>query len=163
MWISQRKVDKMSITYSIDHLSTSVEDVSVEVAAKSEMTLQSTDTDPKTGESVSTYVLASGDNAFPATVTYRTGLQKRAGKDVRRMSVTLSTWAVKADSVSGTDSREVLTGTVSIVVPADFTTEVADFDDLIGNLFSFLYASVTTKVRSTTWAQKLLYGVSQVS
>jgi len=153
----------MTITYSIDHLVTSVEDVSVEVAAKSEMTLQSSDIDPKTGETVSIYVLASGDNAYPSTVTYRSGVQNRSGNQVRRISITFNSWAVVADSVSGVDTRKPISGTVSFVVPADSTTEVADMDDMLGNLFSFCYASVTTKVRSAAYLQKLLYGVTQVA
>lgn len=153
----------MTITYSIDHLSTSVEDVSVEVAAKSEMTLQSTDVDPKTGEVVSTYVLASGDNSYPATVVYRSSVQNRSNGAIRRMSMTFSTWATASDSVTSTDTKKPLVITVAINVPADMTVEVADLDDLIGNAFSFLYASVTAKARSTSWLQKLLYGVPQVN
>jgi hypothetical protein len=152
----------MSITYSIDHLVTSVEDVSVEVAAKSEMTLQGTGPDPKTGDQVSTYVLASGDNSFPATVAYRVGYQSRSTGAIRRVSMTFSTWATTSDSVAGTDVKRPLVATVSFNIPADMTIEVADMDDLIGNLFSLLYLSVTTKVRDTTWLQKLLYGVPQV-
>jgi hypothetical protein len=153
----------MTVSFSIDHLSTSVEDVSVEVAAKSEMILQSSDVDPKTGDVTSTYVLASGDNAFPATVIYRTSLQKRAGAAVRRLSMTFNTWSVSTDSVTGIVIRKPLSATVSFVIPADMTVEVADMDDLVGNLFSFLYLSVTTKVRDTAWLQKLLYGISQIS
>jgi len=152
----------MTISYAIDHLSTSVEDVSVEVAAKSEMTLQSTTTDPKTGEVTSTYVLASGDNGFPAFVTYRASVQNRASGSVRRLSMTLSTWATKSDSVSGTDEKKNLSIGVTITVPSDMTIEVSDVDDLIGNAFSFLYLSVTAKVRDTSWLQKLLYGIPQV-
>lgn len=153
----------MSITYSIDHVSTTVEDVSVEVAAKTEMTLQSTDVDPKTGDVTSIYVLASGDNSFPANITYRSSIQSRAGGSIRRVSMTFSTWATQSDSVSGTDTKKPFSGTVSFNMPADMTIEVADMDDFIGNLFSFLYLSVSTKVRNTTWLQKLLYGVPQVS
>lgn len=153
----------MTITYSIDHLSTSVEDVSVEVAAKSEMTLQSTTTDPKTGEVVSTYVLASGDNSYPANVTYRVALQKRSDGMIRRLSVTFSTWATSADDVTGVTTKKPLSGTISFNVPADMTIEVADMDDMLGNLFSFAYLSVTTKVRSTAWLAKFLYGIPQVS
>jgi len=152
----------MTITYSIDHISTSVEDVSVEVAAKSEMTLQGTVIDQKTGDVTSTYVLASGDNSYPATVAYRSAVQNRASGAVRRMSMTFSTWATRSDSVAGTDEKLPLTGSIAFTVPADMTIEVADMDDLVGNLFSFAYLSVTTKVRDTTWLQKLLYGIPQV-
>jgi len=152
----------MTLTYSLDHIATSVEDVSVEVAAKSEMTLQSTATDSKTGEVTSTYVLASGDNSYPATVTFRNSVQNRSSGSVRRVSMTLSTWATMSDSVSATDTKKPFSGTVSFLIPADMTIEVADMDDFIGNLFSFLYLSVTTKVRDTTWLQKLLYGIPQV-
>lgn len=159
---SQRKVGTMALTYSLDHISTTVEDVSVEVAAKSEMVLQSTSTDPKTGEVVSIYVLSSGDNSFPATVTYRNAVQKRSTGTIRRMSMTFDTWATCSDSVSGTDTKKPFSGTVSINAPADMTIETADADDFIGNLFSFLYLSVTTKVRDTTWLGKLLFGIPQV-
>lgn len=152
----------MTITYSIDHISTSVEDVSVEVAAKSEMTLQGTITDPKTGDVTSTYILASGDNSYPATVAYRSSVQTRAGNAIRRMSMTFSTWATMSDSVSGLDTKRPVVASISFNIPADMTVEVADMDDLAGNLFSLLYLSVTTKVRDTGWLQKLLYGIPQV-
>lgn len=152
----------MSLTYSIDHLSTSVEDVSVEVADKSSMILQSTITDPKTGEVSAVYVLPSGDNAYPATITYRSVIITRGGKLVRRISVTFSTWATKSDSVTGLDTKEEVISTFTCLVPATMTIEVADFDDLLGNLFSFLYLSVTAKARDTSWAAKLLYGLPQV-
>lgn len=153
----------MTITYSIDHLSTSVEDVSVEVAAKSEMTLQSTTTNQKTGEVVSTYVLASGDNSFPATVSYHSLIQNQRSGPVRRIVVNFATWATKVDDVSGETTKKPVLGTIAFNVPADMTIEVADMDDLLGNLISFAYLSVTTKVRSTAWLQKLLYGIPQVS
>lgn len=152
----------MTLTYSIDHLSTSVEDVSVEVAAKSEMTLNGTGPD-QSGTMASVYTLASGDNAYPSTVTYRSSVVTRRGSTVRQISLTFSTWATKADSVSGLDTKENLIASINLSVPATMTVETADVDDLVGNLFSFLYPSVTTKVRSTAWLQKLLYGVTQVS
>jgi len=151
----------MSLSYSLDHVPTSVEDVSVEVAPKSEMTLQGTDT--VNGVLTSAYRLASGDNAFPADVTYRSEIQNRGGAQVHRISMTFATWAVKTDSVSGVETRAPINLTLSINMPADMTVEVADLDDLIGNGFSFMYPSVTTKVRSTAWLQKLLYGVTQVA
>jgi len=152
----------MTITYSLDHIASSVEDVSVEVAAKSEMTLQSTTIDQKTGEVTSVYVLASGDNSYPATVTYRSVVQDRAAGPVRRISMTLSTWAVADNSVDGIVTRKPIQGTVSFNVPADITVETADLNQAIGNLFSFCYLSVTSKSRDTSWLQKLLYGIPQV-
>jgi len=152
----------MTVTYSIDHVASSVEDVSVEVAAKSEMTLQSTFTDPKTGDVTSTYVLASGDGNYPATVSYRSSVQSRSTGAIRRISMTFSTWATAADSVTGIDTKKPISVTTSFNIPADMTIELADMDDLIGNSFSLLFLSVTTKVRDTTWLQKLLYGIPQV-
>lgn len=152
----------MSLSFSIDHLSTTVEDVSVEVAAKTEMVDAGTTKDSKKGQSETTYSLASGDNAYPADVIYRTGIEKRASGPVRHIAVTFNTWAASTDSVSGLETRKRLSGTVTLNVPADMTIEVADIDDVVGNLFSFLYPSVTTKVRSTTWLQRLLYGTSKV-
>lgn len=151
----------MSITYSIDHVASSTEAVNVEVAAKSEMTLKSTDIDPKTGDTLSTYVLASGDNAYPSTVTYRIQAQNQGGVPQRRAVMTFSTWATSDDGL-GTVVKRPLSGSVSFIVPGDLTVELADMDDFIGNLFSFLYLSVTAGARSTTWLQKLLFGVPQV-
>lgn len=153
----------MSLSYSIDHVLTSVEDVSIEVSDKANMVLTGTSLDRKTGESVSTYVIANGDNAYPATVTYRSGVQTLGGRNVRRVSISFATWAVKTDSVTTAEVREPITATISLILPAVMTIESSDVDDLVGNLFSFLYPSVTTKVRATTWLAKLLYGVSQVS
>lgn len=152
----------MTISYALDHVATSVEDVSVEVAEKADMVLQSTSTDPKTGDVTSVYVISTGDNSYPATVTYRVAVQKRPTGLIRRISMTFDTWASRTDSVSGEVTRKPISGTVSINAPADMTIETADADDFIGNLMSYLYLSVTTKVRDTTWLGKLLFGIPQV-
>jgi len=152
----------MTITYSIDHLETTTESVDVEVSAKSEMVLQSTSTDPKTGAITSTYVLASGDNSYPSTVTFRNEIQSRNGGAVKRVSITFSTWAVSSNSVSGIDTRKPVSGTISFNLPGDMTIEVSDFDVLLGNLFSFAYSAVTSGARDTGWIADLLYGVPQV-
>lgn len=152
----------MSTTYSIDHVvpSTTVESVNVEVAAKSELTHRSTSV--VNGETVAEYVLASGDINYPATVTYRSGLQTRKAGNKRRISVTFSTWAAATDSGTGLVSREEISSTISFLVPAAFTLELADIDDLLGNMFSFMYPSVSAGARNTGYLQKLLYGVPQV-
>lgn len=152
----------MTITYAIDHALTSVEDVSVEVCDKANMVLQYTSTDPKTSEVTSSYVISNGDNSYPATVVYRSSIQNRSTGPIRRFSMTFNTWAARADSVSGIETRKPITGTISVNMPADMTIETADMDDFVGNLFSFLYLSVTTKVRDTTWLGKLLFGIPQV-
>lgn len=152
----------MTLTYSLDHVPSTTESVAVEVAAKSEMTLQSNSTDPKTGEQTCVYVLASGDMNFPATVTYRIGLQNRSDGKKRRVSMTFSTWATVADSVTGIDTKKEISSTFSMLLPADVTIELADVDDLIGTTFSWLYLSQSAGARDTTWLQKLLYGVPQV-
>jgi hypothetical protein len=153
----------MTITYSLDHVSTSVEDVSVEVADKSNMTLQFSGPDPKNPAAyLAVYVIANGDNAFPSTVSYRVENQGRASGAIRRITCTFSTWATKSDDVTGEVVKKPLVASSAFNIPADMTIEVADMDGLIGNLFSFLYLSVTTKVRDTTWLAKLLYGIPQV-
>lgn len=152
----------MTISYSLDHVSSSTEVVNVELAAKSEMTLRSTSVDPKTGETTSVYVLASGDMNYPATVTYRTAIQNRANGAKRRISMTFSTWAVQTDSVTGEEVRKEISTSISLLVPGDLTLELADIDDLIGVAFSFMYASVSSGARNTGYLQKLLYGVPQV-
>jgi hypothetical protein len=152
----------MTISYSLDHTPSSTESVLVEVAPKSEMTLRATDADPKTGAVTATYVLASGDAAYEATVVYRIESQTRSDGPKRRVSMTFSTWATVSDSVAGTDKKSPISGTISLLIPADLTTELADMDDFIGTLFSFLYASQSSGARNTGYLQKLLYGVPQV-
>lgn len=152
----------MTITFTLDHVSSSTEDVSVEVAEKSTMVLQSTFTDPKTSDLVSTYVLSTGDNSYPATVTYRISLQKRNTGPIRRLVCTFDTWATATDDVANTVVKKPISATASFNIPADMTVETADFDDLIGNLFSYLYDHVDTKVRDTVWLGKLLFGIPQV-
>lgn len=154
----------MTCSFDIEHLGTSTEDVTVEVAPKSEMVLKEGSVrDPKTGELSTTYILSSGDNAYPARVTYRSSTEVRGGGSVRKASMTFYTWATKTDSVTGDVERKSVTASISFILPADMTIDVADFDKLIGTLFSFLYQQVNTKVRTTTWLGKLLYGATQVS
>lgn len=152
----------MTISFSIDHTAGSTESVAVEVAEKTNMVLQSTSTDPKTGEVVTTYVLSSGDNSYPADVIYRASLQKRSTGMIRRVSCTFDTWATKSDSVSGIDTKKPFSGTISVNMPADVTIEVADADKFLGSLFSFLFDHVDAGVRDTTWLAKLLFGIPQV-
>jgi len=159
MWNIVTKGYTMSKSYDIDHISTSVEDVSVEVAAKSEMVKAA----PTGIKDVTAYVLASGDNAYPANVSYQSTLQSRGDDVYRRISVKFSTWANMTDSVTGEVVKKPLIGEISYLIPSAYTVEVADLDDAAGNLFSFQYPSVTTKVRSTAWLQKLLYGATDVA
>jgi hypothetical protein len=153
----------MTKSYAIDHVVATLEDVSVEVAAKSELTLISTDTDPKTGKVTSTFTLASGDRAFPGLVVYTVSTITPANGPVRRINVTFSTWATETDSVTGEIVRKAIKSSFQMDVPADFTVELADAMQLVGNTFSFLYPSVTTKVRSTLWLQDLLFGAPEVA
>lgn len=153
----------MSLSYTIDHVVTTTEAVNIEVAAKSELTLISTDVDAKSGDVVSTYILASGDAQFPAYVSYRISAQSRGGSPVRRIQVSFNTWASETDSVTGIIVRKPVSGSIALTVPADLTLELADVMQLAGNLFSFLYPSVSSSVRSTAYLSKLLYGAPQVA
>jgi len=152
----------MSHTFSFDHTPSTQESVLIEVAPKSELTYRKTTTDPKTGEVAAEYVLASGDDAYPGLVTFRSSVQSRSNGMKRVISVTFSTWAVDANSVSGIDTRSQAVGTISLLLPAEFTIELADLMQFVGNLFSFTYASQASGVRSTGYLQNLLYGVTKV-
>lgn len=152
----------MSLSYAIDHVVATTESVNVEVAAKSELTFISSDTDKSTGEVISTYALASGDVRYPGTVTYRIAKQNRGGNPTRRISMTFDTWATETDSVTGVINRKPINVTWSFTVPQDLTTELADVMQLLGNAFSFLYGSVAAGVRSTTYLSNLLYGTPKV-
>jgi hypothetical protein len=152
----------MSLSYALDHVSASTESVLVELAAKSELTLISTDTDVKTGAVVSTYTLASGDTQFPAYVTYRAEIQSRKTGVIRRISMTFDTWATQTDSVTGVIDRLPISASFAMNIPQGFTVELADIDDFIGVAFSFLFASQSSGARSTTYLSKLLYGAPQV-
>jgi len=153
----------MSLSYTIDHVATSVEDVSIEVAAKSELTRRGDAKVGANGTIETQYSLASGDNSYPAFVTYTSQIQKRSAGLVRRLGITFQTWAVETDSVSGLDRRVPISAQMSFLVPADMTVEVADLNSLMGNLFSFAYSGVSTKLRNTGWLQKLLFGVSDLN
>lgn len=148
-------------TYSIDHAAGSTESVTLEVAPKSEMTLVSTDVDPKTGDVISNYVLASGDSAYPATVSYRVQAQTRGGDPFRRVVMTFSSWATSDDG-AGVVIKKPITGSISFVIPANLTVELADLKAFVGEMFSFMYASVAAGTWNTGYLQKLLYGVPQV-
>lgn len=149
----------MPHTYSIDHVETSTESVTLPVAAKSQLTLQSTE--EVNGATVSIYRLASGDDLFPANVTYRVENQRRGGAPVKRVSITYETWAVDDDG-AGIVIRKPIMSQIVMVLPADLTIELADLNLFVGNLFSFSYASVAAGVRDTGYLQKLKYGLPQV-
>jgi hypothetical protein len=153
----------MTITYSIEHVGTSVEDVSIEVAPKSDLCHMSHVNDPKTGENSTKYVLVTGNPAYPSTVTFRSAIAGPVGRATRRISMTFQTWLLQADSVAGTEKRSEISATLSFIVPTDIPVELADLDDMLGTVFSFLYEDVTSKVRDTTWLGKLLYGVTEVA
>jgi len=153
----------MSLTYSIDHVGVTTESVLVDVAPKSELTYVKTVTDIKTGEVSTWYVLSSGDDAYPANVIFRSSTQLRSGAQRRIISVSLNTWAVKADSVAAIDTREQCFATIAFNMPASMTIELADFQQFAGTVFSFLYPSVASGVRSTAYLAKLLFGASQVA
>jgi hypothetical protein len=152
----------MSLTYTIDHAVATVEDVSVEVADKASLALQSTIEDTAGGV-VSTYVINAGDPTYPATVVYRSALVLPKGKPpYRRASVTLNSWARVADSVTGLDKLSPIQATISINIPQEFPVELADLNVFLGNLYSFTYPSVSTKLRATTTLSKLMFGISQL-
>lgn len=152
----------MSLAYTIDHAVATVEDVSVQVADKASLALQSTSDDGAGGVS-SVYVINSGDPTYPATVAYRSTLVAPKGKpSYRRISVTLNSWARRSDSVTGIDALAPIQSTISVNVPQDFSVEVADLNEFMGNLYSFTYPSVTSKLRATTTLSKLLFGISQL-
>jgi hypothetical protein len=152
----------MSLSYAIDHVNGSAESVWVEIAYKSEFVLVSTDTDPKSGKVSTTYRLGSGSLVFPSYVTYTTEVQSRGQAMIRRITVQFDTWATETDSVTGEITRRAVNCFTAFNLPGDIPVETADIDQLIGNFFSYLYASQTTGTRSTTYLQKLLYGASQV-
>jgi hypothetical protein len=153
----------MAHTYSIDHLVTSTEAVNIEVADKAGMVLRGTSRLPNGRDGwEAIYGLGSGDSQYPATVTYRVENQTRQGNPVRRLSMIFNTWAADDDGVSVV-IRKPISAEISIVVPADLTIELADLDDLFGNSVSFLYSSVSSGTRTTTYLQKLLYGGPQVA
>lgn len=153
----------MTVTYSIDHTPTTTESVNVEVAEKSAFSFVRTTVDEKTGENSSIYVLSSGDATLPATVTFRTALSQNGKGPSRRISVTFSTFARSDDSVTGEVKTYPINATISVTIPQNVQVELADIGNLLGNLFSLLYPSVSAGVRSTAWLAKLLFGVSQVA
>jgi len=154
----------LTISYSIEHVGASVEDVSIEIAPKSDLCHMSHVVDPKTGENSTKYVITTGNPGYPSTVTFRSSLVSPALKmPKRRFSMTFSTWALKADSVTGEETREEISSTLSFIVPATLAIEVADLDDMLGTIISLMYPSVTAKVRDTSWLGKLLYGVTEVA
>jgi hypothetical protein len=155
----------MSHSYAIEHApGGTTESVLIEVSEKADFSLTfGPAPDPLNKNAIiSIYTLANGDQTYPATVTYRVEAIKRDGKLVRRLSMTYDTWATDTDSVTGDVAREPISMTWSANVPTTFSVEVADFDDMLGNFFNFLYASQSSGARATTYISKLLFGASKV-
>lgn len=153
----------MSHSYEITHASSNTtESVTLSVADKTGMVLANIDADPKSGRITSTYILASGDVAHPATVQYSVDPVKGDGK-TRYGSVTFRTWATDTDSISGAIVWYPVQATVSFVIPDGAPVQLADFMKLIAVVFSYTYKAVASGARDTAWAQNLLLGGSAMS
>jgi hypothetical protein len=153
----------MAHTYTIDRMETTTESVSIEVAAKANFVLISTDRSPDGRLVVSRYSLSSGDPTFPSYVTYRIELQmSKGGVPTKRLSISIDTWAADDDG-AGVVTRLPANFTISAQLPAEMTIELADLDVALGNLYSFTYASVAAGVRNTTYLNRLLFGATQVA
>lgn len=155
----------MSKSYVLEHCASATESVLVETAAKSEMTrtFQGVDpTDPTGQTQMTEYTLNSGDSAYPATVTYRNVTRAKGGDAVRRFSLTFQTWATETESVTGEVRRKPVSAQINFSLPVSFSVELADLDDMLGNLFSFMYASQSSGARATGYLSVLQFGGTQV-
>jgi len=148
----------MSLSYAIEHASSNTtESLTISVAEKSTMTLQSTQVDPKTGRTTATYLISSGDVNHPAYVIYVADPVLNAAK-TRYASVTFKTWATQTDSVTGAVLWYPVQSTVSFVIANGAPVQLADFSKFINCAMSYTYASVTSGAKDTAWLQSLLFG-----
>lgn len=153
----------MSLTYTIDNVGGTAADVSVHRLDDSTFQHKGTTIDPKTGNTVSTYVIPSGDPNHPTTITVRTQSDPRNvnGNGVRRSSITLSSWARIVDS----DSSEPVLQPISMVLAMNVPMigmEVDDLSNMVANLFGLSYMTLTSKVRDTANLNKLQFGITEL-
>lgn len=151
----------MAHTYSVDHASTTTESVTIGVAPKSELT-KGVPSVSNSGANLMTYKIGSGDPAYPATVVYSVEDQVRKGNPARRATMTLNTWASDYNDVTGLTEKRPISVQIAFVVPGDLTLELADLSQLLGDAFSFTYASVSAGVRDTGYLKNLQFGVPAV-
>jgi hypothetical protein len=153
---------QMTITYNIDHVN--LTDPATMLLPRVDRTLMALlSTESNAGkELVSKYVLADGDPAYPAEITYRVAEQKRGSELTKRISITLSSWASKVDSVTGIEDRKPIVATISVNVPVEFTVEPGDIVGFMGSLYSLTMPNESPTYVPAEYWNKLMFGITQV-
>lgn len=149
----------MTTVYSIDNVVATDVDVAVPQLDQDTFKLVSAITDLKTGVSITTFTIPTGDPTYPLRVTVRT--EKPAKTDaVRRSSITLASWArtVVDDVVV---SVKPITATIALNVPAG-GLEMADVSDFMGNLYGLTFGSLNTKVPAVDHLSSLMFGITDL-
>jgi hypothetical protein len=121
--------------------------------------------DPKAGSNLSNYVNATGDPTYPMLIAVRTNAPAtKTGVGERRSSITLTSFARATDSAHYA-SPDPLVLPISCVVALNTPNmglEAGDVSDLLGNLYSLLFTTLTAKVPDTAFISKLLFGITNL-
>ena len=152
----------MSHSYSIDNVATSDTDVAVPLLTQASLELRTTVADAKTGVTISTYVLPTGDPAYPMIVTVRNEKSPTAANVERRCSINVKTWARELDDDGVLVAVKPISATVAFNLPPGVGLEAADISDLVGNLYSLTFDSLNTKVPSTALISKQMFGLTEL-
>lgn len=149
----------MTITYSIDRVSTTTADVAVPQLTQAGFSLVSTSRDVNSGVNESWYSIPTGDPLYPTTIVVRHAKNPKDKAGVRRLTLAINTWAREVDSVSGAETVNPISAAMTLQVPSA-TVEAADIAALIGNLYGLSFNSLTTKVPDTAVISGLLFGIT---
>lgn len=151
----------MSVSYDIAGVGGTAVDVNVEPVTQASLVwLGQTENKAKTGVTQS-YVLNTTDRSAPLQVHVYSAREKATGgKDVQKITWTLTSFVRATDSVTGLDPAkdQPISVTISMSIPFGTTVDVADLDKMLANAYSLTYPSATLGTRSTAHVSQLLLG-----
>jgi len=153
----------MTTTNSLDRIGGTATDVSVLKLTEADLLHVQTDALPN-GGAKSIYTMNSGDPRYPTTVVAQVKPDPRgnAGKGVRSCLLALNTWA-RTETDGIVDIISPISAVLSFSIPMDVAIDIADLHDMVEDLFSLTYSTITSKEGDTSRISSLLlFGISEV-
>jgi len=153
----------MTTTNSIDRVGGTATDISVKKMAEADLKQVRTEALSPSGART-TYTMATGDDRYPTTVVVQAkpDYNGNKGKGVRSCLMAINTFA-RTETDGVIDVIEPLSAVLSFSIPMNVAIDVADLHDLLENLFSLGYETVTTKEGDDIRLAALLqFGITEV-
>jgi len=153
----------MTTTNTIDRVGGSASDISILKLSEAIFDEKATEVLKPFG-SKTTYTLSSGDSRYPTTIVVQVKPDNsgNGGKGVRNCLLALNTFA-RTETDGLIDQIDPISVVLSASIPMNAALDAADLHDILEDLFSLTYSTVTTKEgdndRITAW---LLFGLTRL-